>query len=54
MDINMQWIFIKEKVQEMIENHIPTRKKKMKKKNKYCWDAETIEISRKKQSLVEV
>ena len=33
----------------MIENHIPTRKIKMKEmKNKYHWDAETIEIIRKK------
>ena len=48
-EIDMQWIFIKEKVQEMIENQIPTRKIKMKKmKNKYHWGAETTEIIRKK------
>ena len=49
MDIDMQWIFIKKKVQEMIESYIPTRKIRMKKmKNKYHGDEDTIEIIRKK------
>ena len=48
----MQWILIKDKVQEKIENHIPTRKIKTKRmKNKYHWNAETIEIIRRKHRV---
>ena len=48
-DIDMQWICMKEKVQEMIEIQISTRTITTKKmKNKYHWDAETIEVIRKK------
>ena len=51
-EIDMQWIFIKEKAQEKIENHVPTRKIKMKRmKNKYCLDTETIENIRKKHRV---
>ena len=51
-DVNMQWTLIKNKVQEVIKEHIPTHKVKTgRNKNKFSINAQNREIIRNKPSL---